>query len=153
MSETHNYSKSILTRRNQVRNLVTSRNNTRITLEANTGVLVNNQTANVLIPSAPKSYSVVSAYANNSSWIRVYTSQLKRDADIGRSITSDPDANAGVVIEVITANVESVVVSPTVSGTINDANVQGAFLPMKVTNRSGANASINVKLTVLVLED
>lgn len=153
MAETHNYSKSILTRRNQVRNLVTSRNNTRITLEANTGILVNNQTANVLIPSSPKSYSVVSAYANNSSWIRVYTSKLKRDADIGRSITSDPDANAGVVIEVITANVESVVVSPTVSGTINDANVQGAFLPMKVTNRSGANASINVKLTVLVLED
>jgi hypothetical protein len=150
MSEIINTAKAIREYRNSLRNLVRSTNNERLVYQANTGTLINNQTANLLIYDTPKSYTVLSVYANTSAWVRLYTSESKRNLDIGRSITSDPESNAGVVLEVITANAEAILVSPGVNGYNSDSNTT---IPLKVTNRSGGNASIQIELTLVALEE
>lgn len=150
MSEIINTAKAIREYRNALRNLTASTNNERLTFQANTGTLVNNQTANLLILDAPRSYTVLSVYANAAAWVRLYTSETKRNLDVGRSISSDPESNAGVVLEVITANAEAILVSPGVNGYNSDSNTT---IPLKVTNRSGGNASINVTLTLVTLEE
>jgi len=150
MSEIKNAAKAVRNYRESLRNLVRSTNNERLVFQANTGILTNNQTANLLITDTPRSYTVLSVYANAAAWVRLYTSETKRNLDIGRLISSDPESNAGVVLEVITASAEAILVSPGVNGYNSDSNTT---IPLRVTNRSGSNASINVRLTLVGLEE
>lgn len=134
--------------RNSIQDLINSKNNSRILVQCNTISIANNQTANVDIENAAKSYSVLEVYANAAAWVRVYNSPEKRFADAARVITADPESNSGVILEVVTVSAEGVQVTPAVTGYTSNVST----IPLKITNKSGANASINVKLTLLVHE-
>lgn len=139
--------------RQSLQNLIKSKNNTRITLQANTGVLTNNQTANVELTRAAQSYMVLEVFANAASWIRFYDSNENRGADNTRVITADPESNSGVILEIVTAGADNTLVTPGVMGFTSNITANSTTIPLRVTNRSGADTSINLRVKMLVLEE
>lgn len=136
--------------RNAVQRVITSKNNSRVSFTANTSPIAYDNTADVTIQNVAKTFSFLKVTANTAAWIRFYTDRQKRAADVGRSVTTDPLSNAGVILEVVTANVATVFVSPSVQGFTNDGS---SNLYMKVTNKNPSNVSISVTTELIVLEE
>lgn len=98
-----------------------------------------------------KSYALYKIQTSAASWVRIYTNEAARTADIGRAQGQDPAPDSGVIAEVITTGNETVVMSPAVFG-FNDEDPITTNIPANVTNLSGSTASITVTITLVKLE-
>ena len=96
-----------------------------------------------------KGYFLYSIQTSHAAWVVLYTSNAASIADSGRTETTDPLPNAGVVAEAITNGAETVIISPAVVG-FNSAGLTD--IPIKITNKSGSTASITVTVTLLKME-
>ena len=123
---------------------------TRQTLTGTTSSLANNATAELNIVGY-KSYTLLKIQTSAAAWVRVYTDDASRDADVTRSEGQDPVAGSGVVTEVITTGAQTVLISPGVIGFNNDST-PNTNIYLSVTNRSGSTTSITVTLTAIRLE-
>jgi surface antigen len=122
----------------------------RVSINGNTGSIANGATGNFAI-SGFKSYLLMKISVTHAAWVRLYTDEASRTADASRLEGTDPSPSAGVIAEVITTGSQTILISPGVFGFNNETIPTGA-IPMAVTNKSGASATITVTLTVLQVE-
>ena len=98
-----------------------------------------------------KSYTLLKIQTSAAAWVRVYTDDTSRDADVTRSEGQDPVAGSGVITEVRTTGAQTVLITPGVIGFNNDAT-PNTNIYLSVTNRSGSTTPITVTLTAIRLE-
>jgi hypothetical protein len=98
-----------------------------------------------------KSYMLMRVETSAAAWVRIYVSEAARIADASRLEGTDPLPGAGVIAEVITTGAQTVLISPGTLGFNNESTVT-TNIPVRVTNKSGAEAAITVTLTALQLE-
>jgi len=116
-----------------------------------TNLLASGWSESLDIP-AYKGYALYKIQTSASAWVRVYTNSAKRTADSSRSVSVDPDANAGVVAEVIhSSGASTSVFAPAVIG-FNDEASPVASIPIVVTNIGASSANITVTITCVKLE-
>lgn len=99
-----------------------------------------------------KAYMLMKIQTSGAAWVRIYTSSTARTADVnsGRTQTSDPTPDAGVIAEVITNGAETVVMSPGVLGFNESAS--STDIPVRVSSLASGAPSVTVTLTALQLE-
>ena len=119
-------------------------------LAGTTSSINNNATAELNIIGY-KAYTLLNIQTTAAAWVRVYTDDVSRDADVTRSEGQDPVAGSGVITEVRTTGAQTVLISPGVIGFNNDA-VPTTNIYLSVTNRSGSATPITVTLTAIRLE-
>jgi hypothetical protein len=96
-----------------------------------------------------KAYSLFKIQTNAESWIRIYTDDVSRDADVTRSEGQDPVAGSGVIAEIRTDGIDNnVLITPGILGFNNDSP-RTTTIYLSVTNRSAASTAITVTLTAL----
>lgn len=99
--------------------------------------------------SGPKTYAIISVTSNVASWIRLYINESSRSADVGRTISTDPLANAGVVAEFRTSSPnETIYVSSGIIG-FNDNSV----IPINVTNLSNSSSVVSFQINMIEMEE
>jgi len=103
------------------------------------------------LSSGYKSYTLLKLETSAAAWVRIYVSEAARIADASRLEGVDPTPGSGVIAEVITTGAETVLISPATIGFNNESPVT-TNIPVRVTNKSGATASITVTLTAIQLE-
>lgn len=123
---------------------------TRQDLAGTTSSLADNATAELNIVGY-KSYTLLKIQTSAAAWVRVYTDDTSRDADVTRSEGQDPTAGSGVITEVRTTGAQTVLITPGVIGFNNDAT-PSTNIYLSVTNRSGSTTPITVTLTAIRLE-
>jgi len=98
-----------------------------------------------------KGYALLKIQTDRAAWVRVYTDEASRVLDRFRLETSDPAPDAGVIAEVITTGAQTILLSPGVFG-YNNESTPTTTIPCTVRNKSGAESTVQVTLTVLQLE-
>ncbi len=84
------------------------------------------------------------------AWVRVYSSTDAQTADASRPITTDPEAGAGVLLEVLTATgALTINLSPTA---VLFSATGETTIPITVTNKDTETRSITVTVTTVPLE-
>jgi hypothetical protein len=121
----------------------------RATLSGTTSSIVTGANNNITI-TGYKSYALFKIGTSANAWVRIYTDQASRTTDLPRANTTDPTANSGVVVEVITTGNQTILLSPAVVGFNNEAPNTDIYL--NVTNYSGTTQAITVTLTAIKLE-
>ncbi len=115
-----------------------------------TASIANGATDNITIVGY-KSYVLMSITVDNAAWVRIYTDATSRTADSGRLEGTDPLPGSGVIAEVITTGLETILISPGALGFNNEFPVT-TNIPVAVTNKSGVTQTITVTLQLLQLE-
>ncbi len=123
---------------------------TRATLSGATSSLADGTVGPINI-TGYKSYMLLKVQTSAAAWVRIYVSEAARVADASRLEGTDPLPGAGVIAEVITTGAQTVLISPGTLGFNNEGPVT-TNIPIRVTNKSGAEAAITVTLTALQLE-
>jgi hypothetical protein len=123
----------------------------RLTSQETTASLANNATGNISIIGF-QSYGLYKVQCSHAAWIRIYTTDAARMADVNRSQGTDPTPDAGVIAEVITNVADQTVnIAPAVLGYLDNNRVDNN-IPVAVTNLSGTTRQISVSFTVSQLE-
>lgn len=105
------------------------------------GSIVANASASGTV-SISSRYQLLQITTSHPCRVRLYTSTAKRDADLTRSIGTDPTGNHGLIFEFIsTADLLNADLSPVVDGFADTAAI-----PYSITNLSGATQTITVTL-------
>ncbi|MDA9302697.1 hypothetical protein N8072_00815 [bacterium] len=123
--------------------------NSRIAISGTTGSIADGATYNLDIPSAAKTYSIFSITTDAAAWVRVYSSDIARNADSSRLEGMDPESDAGVHAEVITTSATTVKFTPA-SICWNDAGNDTVYLA--ITNKSGSTTAVEASLAILKME-
>ena len=113
-----------------------------------TGTISNNGSSDLTISSGFASYALLKIETSHAAWVRLYVDTASRTADASRLITDDPAPDAGVIAEIISTGAETIKMSPGVIGWLES----GTDIPVRVTNKSGGNAAVQVTLTLVQLE-
>ena len=127
----------------------------RTTTNASTGSISRNSSANITIPTAGKSFSLLKIEISAPAYVVLYVDSASRSSDSSRSEGTDPLPGSGVLTEISTTSSGSstFLMSPAVLGWNNDGT-PAAQVYAKVKNKratSGSNA-ITVTLTTVALE-
>ena len=123
----------------------------RDTLTAATSIIADGVTENVNITSAAKAYAVLSIQVDDAAWVRIYSSATARTNDSSRSELVDPDPDAGVHAEIITAGATTVKFTPASIGW-NDESPVTDTIYLAIKNKSGTTRTITADLVILPLE-
>jgi hypothetical protein len=123
----------------------------RTTVSGTSLSLTDGATGPVNISNGFKSYALLKVQVDRAAWVRIYTSESARQADNSREEGTDPLPGAGVIAEVITTGAQTVLITPATIG-FNDESPVTTEVPIRVTNKSGSTATIQVTLTVIQLE-
>lgn len=124
---------------------------TRSTAAVTTSSLANGSTDSSKSITGFKSYALLKIQTSAACWIRLYTDNASRTADLSRSELTDPLPGAGVIAEAITTGAETIILSPATIG-FNNETSPTTDIPITVTNKSGGTTTITVTLTLLQLE-
>lgn len=104
----------------------------------------------------PKTYVLLGVETSHPSWTTFYTSVASRTADSSRTITSDPNPNAGVVAEIIHQSSGAsglISFAPAVLGFIEDeASEPQSGVPIKVENLGATTVTMTITAHYLQLE-
>lgn len=122
----------------------------RQTASATTALIGNNVAYNLPVVAA-KGYVLIKIQTSHAAWVTVYTDSASRTADAGRTENTDALPGSGVIAEVITNGSATQVMTPGVFG-FNNEPALTSDVPLKVVNKSGADAQITVTLTYIQLE-
>ena len=99
--------------------------------------------------TTPKTYALLSIETSHSAWVTLYSDTASRTADSSRNETTDPVAGSGVLAEVITSGSTTQLITPA-SICFNSAGANTTYL--KIVNKSGSTANVQVTLTYVSLE-
>ena len=127
----------------------------RTTTSASTGSIAQTASANITIPTAGKSFSLLKVAISAPAYVVLYVDSASRSSDSSRSEGTDPAPGAGVLAEVstTTSGASTFLMSPAVLGWNNDSTPASQIYAKVVNKRatSGSNA-ITVTLTSVALE-
>ena len=113
-----------------------------------TNSIASNGIANISM-TTPKTYALLSIETSHAAWVTLYSDSTSRTADSSRSETTDPVAGSGVLAEVITSGSTTQLITPA-SVCFNSAGANTTYL--KIVNKSGSTANVQVTLTYVSLE-
>ena len=99
--------------------------------------------------TTPKTYALLSIETSHAAWVTLYSDTGSRTADSSRNETTDPVAGSGVLAEVITSGSTTQLITPA-SLCFNSAGANTTYL--KIVNKSGSTANVQVTLTFVALE-
>ena len=99
--------------------------------------------------TTPKTYALLSIETSHAAWVTLYSDTASRTADSSRNETTDPVAGSGVLAEVITSGSTTQLITPA-SICFNSAGANTTYL--KIVNKSGSTANVQVTLTYVSLE-
>ena len=99
--------------------------------------------------TTPKTYALLSIETSHAAWVTLYSDTTSRTADSSRNETTDPVAGSGVLAEVITSGSTTQLITPA-SLCFNSAGANTTYL--KIVNKSGSTANVQVTLTYVSLE-
>ena len=119
----------------------------RTTVSATNSIAANG-IANISM-TTPKTYALLSIETSHAAWVTLYSDTASRTADSSRNETTDPVAGSGVLAEVITSGSTTQLITPA-SLCFNSAGANTTYL--KIVNKSGSTANIQVTLTFVALE-
>jgi len=123
----------------------------RSSIVTTTSSLADQASEDVVFTAAGKSGMFLTVETDRAARVVFYTSTAARTADAGRSSNIQPTSGSGVLLEVITAGLGTVVVSPSVNY-FNIDSVVSSDMVAKIENRSGSSSTVEVTLQVLSLE-
>ena len=127
----------------------------RSTTSASTGSIAQTASANITIPTAGKSFSLLKVAINAPAYVILYTDSTSRSNDSSRSEGTDPTPGSGVLTEVSTTSsgASTFLMTPAVLGWNNDGTPASQIYAKVVNKRasSGSN-TITVTLTTVALE-
>ena len=98
-----------------------------------------------------KSYMLYNITTSSAAWVRVYTDEASRTADLTRTLGDPVASGSGLITEITSTGAQTILMSPGVLGYNNEGTVT-TDIPITVTNTSGSTAAITVTLTLLRLE-
>ena len=113
-----------------------------------TNSIASNGIANISM-TTPKTYALLSIETSHAAWVTLYSDTASRTADSSRNETTDPVAGSGVLAEVITSGSTTQLITPA-SVCFNSAGANTTYL--KIVNKSGGTANVQVTLTYVSLE-
>ena len=119
----------------------------RTTVSATNSIAANG-IANIAM-TTPKTYALLSIETSHAAWVTLYSDSASRTADSSRNETTDPVAGSGVLAEVITSGSTTQLITPA-SLCFNSASANITYL--KIVNKSGSTANVQVTLTYVSLE-
>mgnify|MGYP001498336555 CR=1 FL=1 len=119
----------------------------RTTVSATNSIAANG-IANIAM-TTPKTYALLSIETSHAAWVTLYSDSASRTADSSRNETTDPVAGSGVLAEVITSGSTTQLITPA-SVCFNSAGANTTYL--KIVNKSGSTANVQVTLTFVALE-
>ena len=119
----------------------------RTTVSATNSIAANG-IANISM-TTPKTYALLSIETSHAAWVTLYSDTASRTADSSRNETTDPVAGSGVLAEVITSGSTTQLITPA-SVCFNSAGANTTYL--KIVNKSGGTANVQVTLTYVSLE-
>ena len=119
----------------------------RTTVSATNSIAANG-IANIAM-TTPKTYALLSIETSHAAWVTLYSDSASRTADSSRNETTDPVAGSGVLAEVITSGSTTQLITPA-SICFNSATANTTYL--KIVNKSGSTANVQVTLTYVSLE-
>ena len=119
----------------------------RTTVSATNSIAANG-IANISM-TTPKTYALLSIETSHAAWVTLYSDTASRTADSSRNETTDPVAGSGVLAEVITSGSTTQLITPA-SVCFNSAGANTTYL--KIVNKSGGTANVQVILTYVSLE-
>ena len=119
----------------------------RTTVSATNSITANG-IANIAM-TTPKTYALLSIETSHAAWVTLYSDTTSRTADSSRNETTDPVAGSGVLAEVITSGSTTQLITPA-SLCFNSAGANTTYL--KIVNKSGSTANVQVTLTFVALE-
>ena len=119
----------------------------RTTVSATNSIAANG-IANISM-TTPKTYALLSIETSHAAWVTLYSDTGSRTADSSRNETTDPVAGSGVLAEVITSGSTTQLITPA-SVCFNSAGANTTYL--KIVNKSGGTANVQVTLTYVSLE-
>lgn len=122
----------------------------RTTISATTSSISDGTSASVDLVGF-KSYMLMKIETSHAAWVTVYTDSTSRTSDSSRPEYNDPIPGSGVIAEVISTGAETILLTPGTLGFNNDSTVSENIY-LKVVNKSGSTAAIDVTLTLLQLE-
>ena len=127
----------------------------RTTTSATTGSIAQGASADITIPTAGKSFSLLKVAISAPAYVVLYVSTTTRSADSSRGEGTDPAPGSGVLTEVstTTSGASTFLMTPAVLGW-NDDGTPASQVYAKVKNKratSGSNA-ITVTLTTVAME-
>ena len=127
----------------------------RTTTSASTGSIAQAASANITIPTAGKSFSLLKVAISAPAYVILYVSSATRSSDSSRSEGTDPLPGSGVLAEVSTTTngASTFLMTPAVLGW-NDDSTPASQIYAKVVNKratTGSNA-ITVTLTSVAME-
>ena len=96
-------------------------------------------------------YALYSIEVSAAAWITIYSSTTARDADVARSISTDPTPGSGVIAEIITLDAYKQYFSPAIVG-YSSEEPPTTDIPLSIYNNSGVDNYIIVTVTYLQLE-
>lgn len=142
---------SITNYRNAIQRVISSKNNNRTSLSTVSTPITYGSSAVINFENAGKTYSFLTVSANTAAWITFYTDRNRRLQDTGRSVSTDPAPNSGILLEVVTANSQVISVAPAVSGFTSDgsSNIYAKVINLNPTG----NISIAVTTEIIILEE
>ena len=118
------------------------------TTVAATNAIASNGIANISM-TTPKTYALLSIETSHAAWVTLYSDTASRTADSTRNETTDPVAGSGVLAEVITSGSTTQLITPA-SVCFNSAGANTTYL--KIVNKSGGTANVQVTLTFVPME-
>ena len=118
------------------------------TTVAATNSIAANGIANISM-TTPKTYALLSIETSHAAWVTLYSDAASRTADSTRNETTDPVAGSGVLAEVITSGSTVQKITPA-SVCFNSAGANTTYL--KIVNKSGGTANVQVTLTFVPME-
>ena len=121
----------------------------RTTSQITASALVDGGAANLSI-TTPKTYALLSIETSHAAWVTLYSDTASRTADASRAETTDPTPGSGVLSEVITTAAKTQLITP---GTICFNSAATGTTYVKIVNKSGSTANVQVTLTYVKLED
>ena len=119
----------------------------RTTVSATNSIAANG-IANISM-TTPKTYALLSIETSHAAWVTLYSDTASRTADSSRNETTDPVAGSGVLAEVITSGSTTQLITPA-SVCFNSAGANTTYL--KIVNKSGSTANVQVILTYVSME-
>ena len=119
----------------------------RTTVSATNSIAANG-IANISM-TTPKTYALLSIETSHAAWVTLYSDTGSRIADSSRNETTDPVAGSGVLAEVITSGSTTQIITPA-SVCFNSSAANVTYL--KIVNKSGSTANVQVTLTYVSLE-
>ena len=119
----------------------------RTTVSATNSIAANG-IANISM-TTPKTYALLSIETSHAAWVTLYSDTGSRTADSSRNETTDPVAGSGVLAEVITSGSTTQLITPA-SVCFNSAGANTTYL--KIVNKSGGTANVQVTLTFVPME-